>query len=264
MYFHFISRDHAISLGHKSYFNGAACSRGGVWLRRCSNRACMCPACKDAENKKSSEWLSLNKERKSSARKKWVEINKDKVNEINSRHRAKNQPAISARAKELNAQNPGRVARYAAEYRERYPEKIKVARKAFRARNSEKIKAAHAAWYEANKESQTLKRQENKLERRAYGAEWRRKNRAKYNLSRARRKAAKIQRTPSWLTSDDYAAIELIYDQAAKMSAEYGESYHVDHIIPLRGKLVSGLHVPINLQILSAHENIKKGNSYVC
>lgn len=61
-----------------------------------------------------------------------------------------------------------------------------------------------------------------------------------------------VQRTPKWSSKD---RIYSIYNNCPK-------GMHVDHIIPLRGALVSGLHVPENLQYLSAEENIKKGNRF--
>lgn len=59
----------------------------------------------------------------------------------------------------------------------------------------------------------------------------------------------------------DRAAIRTIYEEAAQRRAA-GENVHVDHVIPLLGKSVSGLHVASNLQILPAGENIRKGNTY--
>ena len=65
--------------------------------------------------------------------------------------------------------------------------------------------------------------------------------------------AAKMRRLPSWADRD---AIHWFYECCPK-------GCHVDHIIPLRGKLVSGLHVAENLQWLSAADNYSKGNRYL-
>lgn len=81
---------------------------------------------------------------------------------------------------------------------------------------------------------------------------WFRNNRAKHNFKEAKRRAAKLNATPSWLSSEDWAKIKEIYETCP-------EGYHVDHIIPLQGKEVSGLHVPWNLQHLTADDNLKKG-----
>lgn len=70
------------------------------------------------------------------------------------------------------------------------------------------------------------------------------------------------QRTPIWLTKEHKKQINKVYKQAKYLSEEHGIKYHVDHIVPLVGKRVSGLHVPWNLQILKASENLKKHNRF--
>ena len=79
-------------------------------------------------------------------------------------------------------------------------------------------------------------------------------NQYKYQKSRnaieAKRRAAKLHQTPQWA---NLKAIEEFYKNCPK-------GYHVDHIVPLQGKNVSGLHVLENLQYLPASENIRKGN----
>jgi hypothetical protein len=70
----------------------------------------------------------------------------------------------------------------------------------------------------------------------------------------ANRRAVKLNATPSWSNIED---IKEFYKNCPK-------GYHVDHIIPLKGKNVCGLHVLNNLQYLSARENISKGNKLLC
>lgn len=77
-----------------------------------------------------------------------------------------------------------------------------------------------------------------------------------------KRRTMKMKRTPSWLTDLQKEHIRLFYEAAMILSDEIGIKFNVDHIVPLRGKNVSGLHVPWNLQILTASDNFKKGNKY--
>lgn len=76
----------------------------------------------------------------------------------------------------------------------------------------------------------------------------------------AARRALKLKATPPWLTEEDKQAIRDIYKLAATKTKDEGIVYHVDHIIPLKGEIIRGLHVPWNLQIIPAEENLSKGN----
>jgi len=91
---------------------------------------------------------------------------------------------------------------------------------------------------------------------------YRKNNKEKIYANNAKRRAEKINRTPSWLTEDDLNEIKQMYAIAQRKSKIEGRTYHVDHIIPLKGKNVSGLHVPSNLQIITASENVRKNNIF--
>lgn len=91
---------------------------------------------------------------------------------------------------------------------------------------------------------------------------WRKNNRGKKNADTALRHAAKMQRTPKWLTKEQKQEIKQFYVMASELENIFPWEQCVDHIVPLRGKDVCGLHVPWNLQILSAKANMEKGNRY--
>ncbi len=84
----------------------------------------------------------------------------------------------------------------------------------------------------------------------------------KISALRAKRRAAKLKRTPKWLTKEQFAEIEDFYTIVNDLSWLSEEPLHVDHIVPLQGKNVSGLHVPWNLQILPAKLNLSKSNKF--
>jgi 5-methylcytosine-specific restriction endonuclease McrA len=73
----------------------------------------------------------------------------------------------------------------------------------------------------------------------------------------AKRRAAKMQRAVPWA---DPAAIAAIYREAAEITRRTGIPHEVDHVIPLLGRRVSGLHIETNLQILTKRENARKSN----
>jgi len=76
------------------------------------------------------------------------------------------------------------------------------------------------------------------------------------------RKYAKLRRVPSWLTVEHKRQIAAIYREAHTLTKLSGIQMHVDHIIPLQGKTVSGLHVPWNLRIAPWSENLSKNNKW--
>jgi 3-keto-L-gulonate-6-phosphate decarboxylase len=71
------------------------------------------------------------------------------------------------------------------------------------------------------------------------------------------RQANILKRTPSWA---DLEAIKALYVKARALTIATGIKHHVDHILPLKGKTVSGLHTHQNMQVITAAENLKKYN----
>jgi hypothetical protein len=77
----------------------------------------------------------------------------------------------------------------------------------------------------------------------------------------ARRESVR-QATPSWLSEVQKDEINQMHWLARDLEITSGGTYQVDHIVPLRGKNVCGLHIPWNLQILPSDINLSKGNRF--
>jgi hypothetical protein len=94
---------------------------------------------------------------------------------------------------------------------------------------------------------------------RASSKNWKLNNKGHNLAINAKRRAAKNNRTPAWLTAVQLETITKLYEHAVWLSEVTGIKWHVDHILPLQGKDVCGLHIPENLQVIPAKENLSKG-----
>ena len=179
----------------------------------------------DMANKNRDEYFKAyyqaNKERYAERSKSWREANPERANELSRKSKAKNYGKIVS-------------------YREKTREKRNAWQREYDKKRPEKMRAHNRKWREKNGKD--------------YHSQWRAKNEGKVAFYTARRRSRKRYATPSWLTDSDWQKIDAIYAEAAKSGMD------VDHIIPIQGKLVCGLHVPWNLQLLTPTENKMKSS----
>ena len=116
--------------------------------------------------------------------------------------------------------------------------------------------------FEAKKESRLSQMKSNYEAKKPIYAQrmvsWRANNKHKQAVYSSKKRSEILLRTPKWLDADAFAKMEEYYYTANMLGMHTGVAYQVDHIVPLNGKNVSGLHVPWNLQILTAEENNRK------
>jgi hypothetical protein len=146
----------------------------------------------------------------------------------------------------------------------------------WRKKNRDKTRASQKKYYEANKElcldkiKKCQKANKDKYNKFIY--EWRKANpnkvaaiRKRYyeknsakDIARVRRRQGKIKHCEIFMNAGELAEIQGLYD-----FCQIFKGFEIDHIIPLNGKLVSGLHILSNLQVLPIYENRSKQNKYV-
>ena len=137
--------------------------------------------------------------------------------------------------------------------------------------NKERSNEIIKNWNKNNREKEALRakewRKNNPETHKRMVRKWREKNKVYYKSYMAivanNRRLAKIKRTPPWLTEEDHWMIEQAYELAQIRKNLFGFNWHVDHIVPLQGKTVSGLHVPWNIQVIPAKENLSKSNKFI-
>lgn len=155
------------------------------------------------------------------------------------------------------AANAEAIKKRTAEYAKAHPEQVRAYNKSWRKANPEKVRGFNSAWKKANPEKtrayEAAYTAKHPAKRKAKEAAYRLANPAKRAAWQAKRVAQQLMATPPWA---DLAAIEAIYQEASLLGME------VDHIVPLQGKSVCGLHVSHNLQLLTKSENSRKRNTH--
>lgn len=168
------------------------------------------------------------------------------------RHYHQHREAQIAKMANWRNANRDKMRTACANWRANNVDAVRQYEKAYRKEHAEQCAKSRRDWQDRNIDYV-----------KAYRKEWLFKNGSLMAAHNAKRRAAKYQAAPNWLTSEHHAEIAEIYRQSQHLSASTGVPHHVDHIVPLQNKVVSGLHVPWNLRIITARENVRKKNRLI-
>lgn len=203
---------------------------------------------------RNARWRAANPERAAATQQRFREANRARLRTENAErmraYRKANPGAQKAADRRYAEKNRAKIrTRKLAYYYENH-EREKAHRAASRRRNPEKFKAAIDRWVARNPDRV-----------KTYAKTFREKpeNKAKHAAWVAARNAQKRRATPLWA---DFAAMDAVYAEAARLTRETSEPWEVDHEVPLISKRVCGLHCEANLRPLRASENRSKGNRF--
>lgn len=168
-----------------------------------------------------------------------------KTNQNKSGYTSHCKDCRNEKARSDRKSDPERMRSYTKNYEELNKDKIAARKKVYQKERRAIYTERNRKWKENNPEKVK---------------EYLRKYKPKMQETKAKRRAAERHAIPKWLTNELRQEIKQIYRTAVNMTEFHEIEFHVDHIEPLRGKTSCGLHVPWNLQILPAKENLRKSN----
>lgn len=229
--------------GLKFYFTGKPCKNGHVDKRYVKSSICFsCSVIKDSPR------INAIKARKEAEEKGQRYYNTGKACKIgheSDRLTSNGSCLECSKLKNKERHEQGLRKEYFQNWYIENKERILDQKKDYYIENKEHIK-------ERNKVYIKSWREENKEHEKIYNSKYKKENKEKVRANNSKRRANKIKALPSWADLD---SIKQIYLNCPK-------EHHVDHIIPLKNDLVCGLHVPDNLQYLTATENLNKHNKF--
>ena len=203
-----------------------------------------------AKNTKSGR-RSACKQCDNASHKKYREENRDKVSARQKKHYEENRDKYLARQNKYNAENRDEKAVYDKKYREE---------------NFDKYSARVKKYYEDNRAKYLARQNKYNAENRDEIAARKKKYREDYPEKKAaadaKRRAAQLERIPSWSDKSDLKAIRKIYARCKRINKLTGIPHEVDHVIPMQGENISGLHHSTNLAIIPAALNRSKKNKW--
>lgn len=202
----------------------------------------------EEKKKKREEYRNLNRDKLIEKSKKYHEENRDLLNQKKREKYIENKEKINNKRKEQRINDWENVRK---KDREKYWE------------NRDKRLLEMAEYRKNNSQYFIDYRQTNKERISKRIKKWCQDNKDKRQLYWNNYRSAKLQATPKWLIKEDKDKMLEFYTESSRRTKETGIKHHVDHIIPLQGKYVSGLNVPWNLQVLTASENSSKSNKNI-
>lgn len=159
----------------------------------------------------------------------------------------KNKERLKAKARKYSKENRDKLNAAKRNWVKENKEKVKEYQQRYREKHKEAIQERHKKWVDNNKEAN-----------KEHKKKWEESNKGKVRAKNSRRRVRKVSATIEGFNSE----ISEIYEDCSLLCLVTGDYYEVDHIVPLQGKTVCGLHVPWNLQILHRKDNRSKGNKH--